>query len=472
MKKDSKINKKYIIVGVVIAVIALYFIFGGASTNAGTHVVARGDVSQSTVLSGTVKTTDKADLGFAASGRVARITVANNQRVFRGQMLAQLEVEDLAADLKIKQANLRTSDVDLNAAKNELNRVKQQEEVKVESAYRKLLSLDLKLIPESNTYSVDAPTISGFYNSTIEGEYKIVIDKENITLPDVTLRTFGLERSERVIDENAPTLLGTKGLYISFPNSVDTDSYNNTIWYLGIPNKSGSSYLANYNAYNEAQKARDLVVENAEFKYEKLLTEGDNGNSSVAQAEIQKINAEIKKNTIYAPFKGKVTNIGKEVGESAGVGERVVSVLGEGTLEVVLQVSELDVSKIIENTPIEITLDAFPGEIFPGILKTVNSRDTEVDGVPVYEAFVEMSADSRLKTGMSAKGKIVFATKNNVLNIPSYTVENLNGVNTVQVLSSTNKKETRVVTLGLLGSDSMVEVTSGLSEGEHVVSQK
>lgn len=462
-----KNNKTYFLIGLVVLMVVFYFIFRGNGAGKEAYTVKNTDIVQSVTLSGKVQTSDRADLGFADSGRLGRIYVQNNQNVLSGQILAQLEIGDLLADLKIKQANAKASDVDLESAKDELEKVTTTEDTKVANAYRTLLSEDLTLVPNSNDYDVDVPSVSGLYDG-LEGQYKIVIDRENFTSTDFIIRTFGLERTERIINESGPTPLGTKGLYISFPGN-DLSSYFDTVWFLDIPNKSSSSYLANYNAYNEAKKQRDSAVKEAEFKYKKLLTEIETGGSTVAQAEIDKINAEIRKNTIYAPFAGKVTNIEKEIGENASIGERIISILGEEKLEVVLQVSELDVSKIAPSSTIKLTLDAFPGEEFLGILKTINSRDTEIDGVPVYEAFVELPADPRIKTGMSANGTVVLSTKNNVPAIPVYLIKQVGDKNIVGLMLTNGDTEEREVTLGLLGTDSMIEITSGLKDGDRVI---
>ncbi len=465
-----KAYKTYLIISILVLGGIFYFAFGKGDGETELYTVKKMDISQSVMLSGKVQTSSRADLGFAESGRVANIFIKNNQTVGAGAKLAELEIGDLLADLKIKQAGLRVSNVDLDSAKNELDRVTKQEDTKVENAYRKLLSEDLVLRAEGDDYTVDAPTVSGLYNSDKEGTYKVIIDKKSATDQDFQVKTFGLENSIRVINKQSTTLLGTKGLYISFP-STDLDAYKDTTWYIDIPNKSGENYLANYNAYLDAKKNRDLAIETADFKYKKLLSEGDDGSSSIAQAEVQKINAEIRKNTIYAPFSGKVTNIGKEVGENVAVGERVVSMLGEDKLEVVLQVSELDVSRISLDSPIELTFDAFPGEKFTGTLKTINSKETEVDGVPVYEAFVELAPDDRIKTGMSVSGTIVLASKSGVLAVPAYLIEKSGDLSTVKVVLPDGKTESRNLTLGFTGSDQMVEIISGLAEGEQIVAK-
>jgi len=465
--KIIKNNKKYLILGLIIIVLVSYFVFGKVKNSVQTFEVKRVNILQSLIFSGKVETRDKADLGFASTGRISKIFVKNNQIVNQGAILAQLELEDLIADLKIKKLNLKTSNVILNTAKENLQKVTIQENTKVENAYRKLLSDDLVLVPHSNDYGVDIPVITGSYEGN-EGQYKLIIGKENVTSFDTLLRTFNLENTTQIINEERPTKLGTKGLYISFPNS-DFSYYQDTIWFLDIPNKASVSYILNYNQYNEAKSERDLTIKNAQSKYDELLSEYSDGDS-VAQAEIDKINAEIKKNTIYAPFDGKVTNIEKEIGENTSIGENIISILGEEKLQIVLQVSELDVSKLITGSAVKIFIDAFPGEEFDGILETVNSKDTKLDGVPIYEAFVELNTDNKIKTGMSAKGIIVLAKKDNVLAIPSYLIKKYENKNTIEVLEENGKIIEKEITLGLLGTDSMVEITSGLNEGEKIVS--
>lgn len=418
--------KKSFAFGFILAAGAGFLAFRGEGEVA-SYTVARGDIEQTLDLSGKAQSSLQADLGFATTGRISKILVNNNQRVSEGQILAQLEIGDLLADLKILEAAAA------------------QEDVKVENAYRKLLSEGLVLTARSNTYEVAPPTVSGAYGGG-EGQYKITIVREGAN-QNFFIKASGLERTVSAFNENSPTPFGTQGLFISFPDNNPV-SYSNTTWYLEIPNTYSANYLDNYNAYVNAQKNRDLVTDTA---------------------EIDKINAEIKKNTIYAPFSGTVTNIEREVGESAGVGERVVSILGAGKLEIVLEVSELDVAKLIPGTKIGINIDAIPDETFTGTLQTINSRDTEIQGVPVYEAFVELALDPRIKTGMSADGHVILGQREDVLTIPLYTITREGDRNTVEILLSDGTREEREIQLGLSGSDSMVEIVAGLAEGEVIV---
>ena len=458
-----KDNKGWVITGLVVLVVILIIIVKPNNTGAAEYTAARGSVAESVLLSGKALTEDRADLGFAASGRIGLINVKNNQKVTRGQILAQLEIADLLADRRIKAGELESSNIEVTQARDNVEKVTREQDTLVASAYRTLLSSDLVAVPDVSTYSVEAPVITGAYTGG-EGQYKIIIDRANVNDDFLTLKTFKLETSKIKIEDDEPTALGTRGLYVEFPDSIS--GYVNTIWYVSIPNKKSSSYLANVNAYEEAKNTRESAIQKAKFDEEKVIAKQSGSNSS-AYAELAKIDAEIAKNTIYAPFDGIVTSIDKSVGESIATGEIFASVLGEGKLEVVLDVPELDVAKLSPAQKITVTIDAFPGENFEGTITSVNSRDSEIDGVSVYQAYVELAPDARIRSGMSSYATVEVARRDDVIAIPLHFVTKVDDKNFVDIKSEKGTQK-REVTLGLVGSDKMVEIVDGLKEGEVV----
>ncbi len=458
--KGNKVTSA--ILGIVLVIAIVVVSVNNSDNSLEKYTVVNRDVVNDAVFSGAVEAESKADLGFAASGRIARIYVQNGEQVKQGALLAQLEISDLIADRQIKEAENRSTLVDLESAKDEIAKVKAEQNELVSSAYRTLLSEDLIAVPDSTSYTVEAPVISGAYNGN-EGEYKIIIDQDNPTFDEYFLNTFGLEKTKIKIDENDKTALGSHGLYVSFPD--DVASYVDTIWYIKIPNQKSTSYLSNYNAYQEAKRARDTQIKNAESKYEGLLAKESYGVSAV-EAQINKINSEIRKNGVYAPFDGTISNLEKKVGESASVGEHIVSVSSAlGSLQIALEVPELDVAKLEPEFPVEITLDAFAEKTFSGKIKTINSSETEISGVPVYKAYVEIENNPLIRNGMSAYGRVELSRRDNVLAVPLYLLTQENGkyFATVAVGKDTEKRE---VTIGIKGSDNFVEITSGLIAGE------
>src|SRR3989338_3242856 len=464
--KNHKKNLYYVI-GVLILIAGAMFFFSNQKTSDETITIKRSLFVNQVSVSGKVETESGAQLGFAASGRIDRIFVKNNDSVKAGQILAQLEITDLLADLKIKEIGSKTSNISLEDARQNVEKVTAQENTKVESAYRALLTEDLELVPDSNNYVATPPNISGIYDGG-EGTYKINIEKENVTIDDFTLRTFNLEKTDRLINEKGPTLLGTKGLYIDFED--DLEEYHDTTWYLDIPNKSGASYLANYNAYNEAKNERNLAIKNAEFEYQKLLTEKNNGSDSVPDAEIEKKRAEIKKNTIYAPFDGIVTNIEKEIGEIASTNEPLITIMSSGAFEIESFVPEVNIALIKLYDEARVTLDAYGEDVlFNAKVISIDPAETIKDGISTYKIKLQFNQeDSRIKSGMTANVSIIIFEKPDVIVVPGGVIFLQDGKNFVQVKNDkliTNRE----VILGDVSSLGQVEIVSVLEEGDKVV---
>lgn len=425
----------YWVLGILAVILGGIFIFGNGNGVGSTLIVSRTDFINQVAVSGKVETSSVADLGFAAGGRIGKIFVKENDVVTAGQMLAQLEINDLLADLKIKEVNSR------------------QENVGVESAYRKLLTEGLALIANSDDYTVDTPEISGIYGGK-EGQYKMIIKKEKVTDTDYTLFTFNLESTKRLINDEGPTPLGTRGLYISFPD--DLGLYEDTTWFLDIPNKASSLYLENYNAYNEAKE---------EFESQKT---GEV--SSVVQAEIDKIRAEIRKSTIYSPFNGIITNIEKEVGETVATNETVITAMGAGVFQIVSYVPEVNIALIQLGAEAEVTLDAY-GEnaLFYAKVIAIDPAETIRDGVSTYRITLQFKEkDSRIKSGMTANVSIIIFNKPNVIVLPGGVIIQKDGKTFIEVKEN-GGTELREVVLGEMSSLGQVEIVAGLEEGEKVI---
>lgn len=245
--------------------------------------------------------------------------------------------------------------------------------------------------------------------------------------------------------------LGTRGLYIQFLQVPDAGT-----WTVTIPNKRSVNYTTYVNAYESAKATRDRVI-------------------SDAQAANDAINSRMNKRRIYAPFSGTVARVGIKEGEASGsvsttsTASGTITLISENDYEVTLKAPEISVAKLSVGQDVSISLDAYGKDvIFPGKITSINPAETIVDGVPVYETKVGfVNKDVRIRSGMTATATIIVAQKNEVLILPVNYIHTDKEGSYVYVLND-EKTEKRVVTIGLRGSDSMVEVVSGLSEGEQV----
>jgi len=125
------------------------------------------------------------------------------------------------------------------------------------------------------------------------------------------------------------------------------------------------------------------------------------------------------------------------------------------------------------NLPCEITLDAWPGEVFQGSISEI--APTVDPASRTMEVRVNVrNADSKLKAGMFAKVKIVTERKDNIVKIPAAALLNRFGEQYVFAIDHDpeNPEQTivkkRVIVPGIL-IDGVLEVQSGLAPDEEIV---
>jgi len=190
-----------------------------------------------------------------------------------------------------------------------------------------------------------------------------------------------------------------------------------------------------------------------------------------AQAALDLVKNQIANNFIKAPVAGTITKKNYEAGEQFALSRPVFSLLGANNFAIEVDVSESDIAKVSLNDPVEITLDAFGEDVkFAGLVKFIEPAETVIQDVIYYK--VKINFDGRgkdIKSGMTANANITTAKKDNILIAPSRAVikKNSNG-KFVRLLIGQQITEVSV-TIGLRGDNGLVEILTGLSEGDAVV---
>lgn len=472
IKDFWKKRKVWVIAITVIIGLVLIIASGGDGSEKVTYTVETRTVTEQVEVAGKVQSNDFAELGFEVSGKISNVLVDIGDEVSRGQALVRLNTGELQADLAEAQANVAIKQAELANTGTSLTAVTQKQDALVQTAYQTMLSSGLVAEPSSATYTQTAPTISGRYTGD-EGVYKVIV-RRGATLTDYNFSVFNLETvRETDIEETAPTALGTKGLFIDFPD--DLASYNDTTWYVHIPNVKSSLYTTNYNAYQEALRERDRAIDAAEAELRGGVASSiAEAELAQAQARVARIQSEIAKHTIRAPFDGVIGGIDAEVGEIVSVGGTIVSVVSDGEFEIELEVPEIDVSKIEVGNTVDIKLDAFGVlDTWVGEITAISQAESYVDGVPVYQTNVAFTQpDDRIRSGLSATVMIMTETRDNVLAVPVEYVDRDEDGRFVQVLVDEDETERRDVTVGLRGSNGYIEIIEGLSAGEVIVAIK
>lgn len=457
---------------IIILLIAGFWIFGGnGNGNEGFLTVKRGDFVKEISVSGKVVAAQSVDLSFSETGRVARLNVDVGDRAVQGQVLASLPTGTLASELLAAESTLAQTRAESANSQTNLEKITEEQDTLVENAYQKLLSENLTAVPASASITASAPTITGRYSGP-EGRYKVVVRSSPQIGDNKQILVFDLETVGAVdIEEDEPSPLGTRGLFISFPDEIS--EYANTVWYITLPNTRSSTYLANYNAYQEALRTRDKEIASAAEKFSQnnsglTVSEAEIRN---AEAEVSRIKANIAERTIFAPFNGIITKVDAKLGGIASANTPAISMISAETLQVESFVPEIHVPFVKIGDEAVVTLDAYGLDVpFPARVVFLDPAETVRDGVSTYRAKLEfVEKDERIKSGMTANVEITTERKTNVIVVPLGAVTTRDGQKFVSVKKpNENSIEERPVTVGNISSYGEIEIVSGLEDGETI----
>lgn len=268
--------------------------------------------------------------------------------------------------------------------------------------------------------------------------------------------------------------------YLSAKNNLD--SANNQFNTL-----QNTAFVTNQKLINDAV-ARTLATNDPTYIEESaawLAAEGayKNQQGVVAQAQTSLSNAALNLQqisaTVLAPVSGVVANLTLAEGlpiantsltssNNAGSGQSVGSINLPGAVQVVVNLSEVDVTKVQTGQKVTLSLDAFPGKTFSGRVLTINTKGTVSSNVTNYPTVIILdSAPANVYPNMSANASIITNVKDGVLLIPSGAIQTTNGQSSVRVMKNGQVQPVQVE----IGdsNDTQTEITSGLSEGDQVV---
>jgi HlyD family secretion protein len=123
-------RKMYIIIGIVV-VLVLVTAVGVIASSGGTKIdkskiakVEQGDLAKSVVATGKIEPITKVEIKSKASGIVKRLLVDDGDTVKAGQVLAELDKEQIEARVRETRAALEAAEANLRAAEAEMERAK------------------------------------------------------------------------------------------------------------------------------------------------------------------------------------------------------------------------------------------------------------------------------------------------------------------------------------------------------------
>ena len=189
-----------------------------------------------------------------------------------------------------------------------------------------------------------------------------------------------------------------------------------------------------------------------------------------AEAEVKLIKKQVEDSILRGPIDGQIVQIQKRLGETAQLAMAVMSLIPEESFQVEVDIPEVSIGKIRLGNICKITLDSFPEQEFSGKVIDIEPAETILSGVVYYRAKVSLDAEGfDIKTGMTANVIIIANSKESVLVVPQRAVLYKEGKRTVRIPLDDYTFEEIEVEVGLKGSDGMIEILSGLKEGDKII---
>lgn len=192
---------------------------------------------------------------------------------------------------------------------------------------------------------------------------------------------------------------------------------------------------------------------------------------SAAQAELSLKTAQqnLADTSLETPFAGSVSAVDGAVGETAGVGTALVTVVDDATVQLAAQIAEVDVTQVAVGQAASVTFDATASRRFAGRVSSIAPTATLVSNIPVYYVTIDIpNADHTLRGGMTGQASIVTREIRNTFQVPARAVRTLNGDSQVLVRQlDGNYAPVRVAVVGTSGINSVL--TGAVPDGATVL---
>jgi HlyD family secretion protein len=432
---NSKKKIFLIIVIVVLLVVVVGFSLNQTQKNVvavQTAKVARQDIASTVTASGEIKPKTFVNVGANAFGRITKLFVQEGDRVKKGQMLAQLENVQPAADVAAMRATLQSNETDSVAAEANLN---------TEMA-------------QLNSSKADAARIKLEYDRA-ESLYK----NQLIAKSDYDAKKAAYEVSTALIAQNQARIAQARAQLDSARGHIGQARAQVTRASDALGKTSYPAPFDGVVTYLPVREGESVVVGIQNSQGSLLMTIAD---MSVITAEVRVDETDIVNVKIGQPaevtidalpgktFHGKISQIGDNA---------IVRSSGLATSQSNTSSQEAKDFKVV------VTLTDAPDTLRPGLSSTAKiTTGTAKNAIAIPIQALTIRDKQDLEQQNANKGK----SASNQETTPANAKKDKEEIQGVFVVGSNKKAEFRKVETGLTGTTD-IEVKSGLQPGDEII---
>ncbi|MEZ6039511.1 MAG: HlyD family efflux transporter periplasmic adaptor subunit [Planctomycetaceae bacterium] len=414
-------------------------------------------------------------------GEFTEVLVEDRQKIRKGDYLAgdvlcELDSSVLVEKEKEQQIKLTTAKANLEKAQKniQIQETTNASNIAKAELAESLAELDLeKYLAEGGEYQQALETLKGEIKQNEEALAMNMEDYERVR--DQARRGYAnlnvLEGSRIKVTQSEIQLVVKKGEL----NVLEKFTYTRTV--KELKQLAEDTKRETQRAKLEGEAAMALLQADLEAA---KLTE------AVETEKLELLRRQIAASRLVASQAGEVVYASQKssrsepvvIEEGASVRERqaIINLPDLDAMKIDARIHESKISRVMVGQPVEIEIDALPGDPYHGRLQTVSSVPMPGSwpntDLKEYQAVIEITDSTekvrRLKPGMTAQVRIIVEDrKEDVLQVPVQSVISFSGHYFSYVAGKTTA-ERREIKVGD-ANDEYMEVLDGISEGEMVI---
>ncbi|NEO29222.1 MAG: efflux RND transporter periplasmic adaptor subunit [Symploca sp. SIO3C6] len=185
------------------------------------------------------------------------------------------------------------------------------------------------------------------------------------------------------------------------------------------------------------------------------------------KAQVQLLKTQLEDTRVVAPVGGKVAEKMASVGDVTSTGKKLFEIIENRRLELLLEVTEIQLPQIKTGQSLTITSDSDAGLKLSGKVREIDPVVNQESRQAIIK--VDLPTTESLRPGMFLRSLITTSTATG-LTVPAKAVlPQANGSAIVYLLNGDNTVKEHLVEMGELLPGEQVEVRSGLSQGDRIV---
>jgi HlyD family secretion protein len=472
--------------------------------------VTRGNLEEVLKGSGTLLPMEEETINLKVDGTVKRVYFEEGDVVKKGDLLYELENDDLSIGLKKSQLSLAQQQLSLKEIQDQREKAVVYAPqggvitaVNVKSGDSINTNSILATLQDPNKCQLRAPFISSQIKNLKLGQKAEVMFLDPI---------YTVEGEVTKLD-TVGTKTASGSIYYYATIVVDGNYYvegRDTKVQVHIVTDSGKEQAVEV-VLIEPQEQIEIKPEIASTIKEIYIDEGDvveNGQKlfsldvdeidvniekqslslQQAELELQSKMSQMENLLVYSPIDGTIIEQNVREGDlirpsanSSSSSESAAIIVNYSKMQVVLPIDELDINKIEIGMPVKVTAEAIPGQIFEGKVEKIAEQGKSQNNVSTFDVTITTDKVAGLKAGMTVDVELIAASKQDVLMLPISAIQYQNGKSYVMKVQGSgqnrqdrpnndkNPPTTMVEVKTGISNEENIEIVSGLKEGDMVL---